>query len=88
MAEMRILAAETVHEVDVNDSADLADVTCCICLEDLNEEADSASSGRSVASLPCGHMFHKGCVTKWLTEKSTTCPLCKQQLRARSESEP
>ena len=82
------LREQGVHKVDVNDPAYLADAICCICLEDLNEDAASASSGRSVVSLPCGHMFHKGCVAKWLTEKSATCPLCKQQLRARSESEP
>ena len=28
--------------------------------------------------LPCGHEFHKKCITKWLTECNTTCPMkCK-----------
>ena len=83
MAKRKHLTDQGVHEVDAKDLADLADVICCICLDDLNAETPE-----SVVGLPCGHMFHRRCVTKWLTKKSTTCPLCKHELRTRSESEP
>eukprot|EP00754_Rhynchopus_humris_P040220 Rhum_TRINITY_DN2326_c0_g1::Rhum_TRINITY_DN2326_c0_g1_i1::g.6930::m.6930 len=29
--------------------------------------------------LPCGHMFHMGCLQRWLQRKEE-CPLCKRQL--------
>ena len=40
---------------------------CAICMENkkLNIE------------LKCKHVFCKGCIKKWLTEKSNTCPTCR-----------
>lgn len=43
------------------------DSTCSICIEDL-------VVGEQVRLLPCGHMFHPGCVDTWLAEKAR-CPL-------------
>jgi len=45
---------------------------CAICLEDFTDEM--------VLELPCGHAFHKDCVSCWLLNRSTRCPLCNQQL--------
>lgn len=43
---------------------------CSICLETI-------SSRRSGARLKaCGHVFHRKCVTQWLTTGKHTCPLC------------
>jgi len=47
----------------------LADESCTVCLVPLG-------SGDSVAKLPCGHTFHHACISKWLSERSRTCPLC------------
>ena len=45
---------------------------CSICLMEVNE-------GQDTILLPCGHMFHDGCVTKWL-QIHNTCPLCRFEL--------
>ena len=45
---------------------------CSICLTEVNE-------GQDTILLPCGHMFHDECVTKWL-KIHNTCPLCRFEL--------
>lgn len=40
---------------------------CSICLEP-NEES---------VRLPCGHFFHEDCISVWLLERCSECPLCK-----------
>ncbi|CAI2164327.1 3852_t:CDS:2 [Funneliformis geosporum] len=44
---------------------------CSICLEEF-------SDGETLRELPCSHLYHIDCVDKWLTTKSSNCPLCKQ----------
>jgi len=45
---------------------------CPICLEDFTE-------GETLRQLPsCSHLYHVDCVDKWLTTKSSLCPLCKK----------
>lgn len=46
---------------------------CAVCLVDYE-------SGDRLRVLPCGHRFHCGCVDKWLTEQSCTCPLCNKKV--------
>lgn len=43
---------------------------CSICMENkkLNIE------------LKCNHIFCRGCIKKWLTEKSNTCPTCRCEI--------
>ena len=45
---------------------------CSICLCEVND-------GQDAILLPCGHMFHDPCVTKWL-KIHNTCPLCRFEL--------
>ncbi|KAL5737054.1 hypothetical protein ACOSQ2_031842 [Xanthoceras sorbifolium] len=42
---------------------------CSICLE-------SIGVGEVVAQLPCSHLYHTICITRWLHKKSS-CPLCR-----------
>ncbi|KAG5620778.1 hypothetical protein H5410_005996 [Solanum commersonii] len=45
---------------------------CMVCLEELvKKEADN-----EIVSMPCSHMFHGECITKWL-ETSHYCPICR-----------
>ena len=37
--------------------------------------------------LPCGHMFHQKCMTRWLGVKQT-CPLCRLKLNESSAASP
>tara|TARA_B110001450_G_scaffold42652_1_gene38915 strand:- start:28312 stop:28707 length:396 start_codon:yes stop_codon:yes gene_type:complete len=43
---------------------------CCICMENK----------RSNIQLECNHTFCKNCIRKWLTEKSNTCPTCRNEV--------
>ena len=47
------------------------DITnCTICME--NKKLN--------IKLKCNHIFCKGCIKKWLTEKSNTCPNCRTEI--------
>jgi hypothetical protein len=48
------------------------DAMCCcaICLEEFED-------GETVRMLPCEHKFHDACLIPWLTERHSSCPLCK-----------
>ena len=43
-------------------------VECVVCLESLD--------GLDEVVLPCGHCFHKACLSSWL-DCDRTCPLCR-----------
>lgn len=62
-----------VHMPDVDPSAE-----CAICL--------SLLSDRTSMQLPCGHSYHRKCVSEWL-RRTMTCPSCRTALRwTRSEA--
>jgi len=46
---------------------------CSICLHDHKP-------GQIVRELPCGHVFHKGCIDKWL-KSDTRCPLDNKNIK-------
>ena len=50
---------------------------CSICLMEI-------SNGQDAILLPCGHMYHENCVTKWL-KIHNTCPLCRYELQSNNE---
>lgn len=43
--------------------------TCTICLENYKK-------GELIIELPCKHLFHKECLSKWFNHNNI-CPLCK-----------
>lgn len=47
--------------------------SCAICIEEYEE-------GDKLRELPCRHVFHTECIVPWLTERHTSCPLCKSEV--------
>ena len=55
------------------------DEPCCpICMENIKTRCHCTV-------LPCGHVYHKNCARKWLTEKCErpTCPMCRADVRTK-----
>jgi hypothetical protein len=48
-------------------------IQCAICLEPFKK------AQRNTLMMPCRHLFHKGCVERWL-RSSGTCPTCRYEL--------
>jgi len=48
------------------------DGCCLICLDELE-------LGAPGMKIPCGHVYHKACITDWL-ERHCTCPVCRYEL--------
>ncbi|KGN61460.1 E3 ubiquitin-protein ligase RING1 [Cucumis sativus] len=46
---------------------------CSVCCEEIKRK------GGEVRRIPCGHVYHKSCILKWL-EISNSCPLCRAAL--------
>ncbi|KAJ2398063.1 hypothetical protein GGI23_003321 [Coemansia sp. RSA 2559] len=55
-------------------AADDEPESCIICL------CEYIAGEKVVNLVPCNHMFHSECAFRWLTQKSTTCPLCKADM--------
>ncbi|KAH0681680.1 hypothetical protein KY285_021943 [Solanum tuberosum] len=64
-SSIEFLEPMEAHERNSNDE-------CSVCLDELGEETD-------VLRLPCSHLFHAECITKWL-QNSHYCPLCRFQM--------
>lgn len=57
-------------------------ITCCICTDELLVATDGANADaiehRHPCTLPCGHVFHNGCLRGWLRRNQIqTCPQCR-----------
>jgi len=46
--------------------------SCLICCERIRERAP-------LLRMPCGHVFHEACVSRWLDEHRT-CPTCRKEI--------
>jgi hypothetical protein len=74
IVSIRILSYDVPIQYHVADPP--PDKECCICL-DTNE---LSSSPLPWAELPCKHMFHHECVSRWLITHDT-CPVCRLNVR-------
>lgn len=75
-----VAAVETVKELPSAAACDFMGGSCSVCLTAFEEHDE-------VVELPCGHHFHRECITKWLSECRRTCPLCGGEL-CKGESPP
>ncbi|XP_057457096.1 E3 ubiquitin-protein ligase At1g63170-like [Lotus japonicus] len=71
-----ILAAGTEKERMISGD----DAVCCICLAKYADDDE-------LRELPCSHVFHVGCVDKWL-KINASCPLCKSEVGTSIEESP
>jgi len=40
-----------------------------------------------MATLKCGHKFHKMCIAKWANNPSNTCPICRGVIEIKKTSD-
>jgi len=71
LSRRRGLSQETIGQVEMLrwDSSTETQNQCMVCLAEFVE-------GEEVRKLPCGHIFHAGCIDEWL-RRCTDCPICK-----------
>ncbi len=50
---------------------------CSVCQIEMTRINDP---NNIVCRLPCKHMYHKDCISEWLTKYSGACPLCRRTL--------
>eukprot|EP00930_Biecheleria_cincta_P057947 TRINITY_DN4380_c0_g1_i1.p1 TRINITY_DN4380_c0_g1~~TRINITY_DN4380_c0_g1_i1.p1 ORF type:complete len:667 (+),score=92.58 TRINITY_DN4380_c0_g1_i1:61-2001(+) len=63
---------ERAWSQDLVSQLNLEQTQCVVCLDEFQD-------GDRVRALPCGHVFHVGCVDEWLG-RDAHCPLCRQGL--------
>jgi hypothetical protein len=57
-------------KIRVEEGKESEAMMCSICLAEL-------LVGSQATRLPCSHLYHEGCIMKWLG-RSNTCPMCRQ----------
>jgi len=67
-------------ERDAEELLDEACENCVICMSAL---VGPPYSDPLAVSIECGHLFHRGCISKWLETKNS-CPSCKRRCRVDS----
>mmetsp|Transcript_1792 Transcript_1792/g.3957 ORF Transcript_1792/g.3957 Transcript_1792/m.3957 type:complete len:227 (-) Transcript_1792:83-763(-) len=60
---------KSVESLTAACSEDFLGETCAVCLHAFD-------SRDAVVVLQCKHLFHHGCISKWLLERCRSCPLC------------
>lgn len=69
----------TLITVSKEDLIEECNRECCICFFQHNV------GDEDVARLPCGHLFHKKCISDWLGKKCT-CPICRYEIPTDNEA--
>lgn len=70
--EMLFQMDETVSPIQYpNDTVLEKETDCSICFEKIE-------AGEKIYNIPCKHIFHKECMTKWIQRRKKTCPMCRR----------
>ncbi|CAM9868272.1 unnamed protein product, partial [Ectocarpus fasciculatus] len=72
VSEKSIAKYLTPIKVTADDLLEETNKECVVCLGDQ-------MIGDPASKLPCGHLFHVGCVEQWL-RLHCTCPVCRFEL--------
>ncbi|GAB5353278.1 hypothetical protein AAMO2058_000023500 [Amorphochlora amoebiformis] len=65
------------RDVDISEILEIVCETCVICMDTIGTPFPSKHETLTVT--PCGHVFHQGCIEKWVACKSS-CPCCKRRI--------
>jgi hypothetical protein len=71
---------QAIEKLERNVCCD-AGASCPICLCEL------AAAGEGATQMPCKHVFHDSCLTKWLRSHNT-CPVCRATVEADETARP
>lgn len=70
--EMLFQMDETVSPIQYPQDAILEEeADCSICFEKIE-------AGEKIYNIPCKHIFHKECMTKWIDRRKKSCPMCRR----------
>ena len=64
-----VVVSKKRKRVEVEVEVEKDEPECSVCLCPLSDE--------ETRSLPCAHVFHSGCINRWLKKKPFYCPLDK-----------
>lgn len=82
-----VSAIEALKRVRISENTRLMgnnEVQCCpICKEEfrVHDDFDDDSDEVMIMELPCKHLYHSDCIVPWLSLYSTTCPVCRYELK-------
>jgi len=72
------VSAQKIHErlsvVEFSvlvEGAEDEDVMCIVCLNNMAKHEEIRRL------MNCSHIFHRGCLDKWLNDDQRTCPVCR-----------
>jgi hypothetical protein len=63
----------SLEDISFNKEIHTEQTACPITTDDFED-------GEIITKLPCGHLFGKDAIHKWLTESNHKCPICRYEL--------
>ena len=78
-AYKKVINEEGLNQIEtiIYKSSDFPDdKTCPISFMEFKENEE-------ICKLPCGHIFNKECIHKWLEKEQARCPVCRYELSSK-----
>ena len=67
--KLKVIKVKDKH-YEENKTGEMEPPTCTICTGEMEKRA---------VKLPCKHLFHKKCISKWL-KIHHACPICRKEV--------